>query len=109
MLKLIIADDEEIIRDRLINKIPWNTYGFEIVGEAENGKDLYEMTHLLRPDAVMLDICYQIESDIPLISAMENIMISNFNVSSNLHKNLPNIIPIIQNNIHRGIILLLLL
>ena len=56
MLKLIIADDEEIIRDRLINKIPWNTYGFEIVGEAENGKELYEMTKLLRPDVVMLDI-----------------------------------------------------
>ena len=56
MLKLIIADDEEIIRDRLINKIPWNTYGFEIVGAAENGRELYEMTKLLRPDVVMLDI-----------------------------------------------------
>ncbi len=72
MLKLIIADDEEIIRDRLINKIPWNTYGFEIVGEAENGKDLYEMTHLLRPDAVMLDIKMPIMDGIEYAKRIRN-------------------------------------
>ncbi|MGI6122975.1 MAG: hypothetical protein ACOYIG_02150 [Acetivibrionales bacterium] len=37
MYRLIVVDDEEEVRKGIIEKIEWNKYGFEIVGEAENG------------------------------------------------------------------------
>ena len=34
MLKIMIADDDEIIRVRLVKKIDWSSMGFEVVAEA---------------------------------------------------------------------------
>ncbi|BFH65229.1 hypothetical protein [Paenibacillus azoreducens] len=38
MIKLMIVDDEPLIRNRIISSIDWSEHGIEIIGEAMNGK-----------------------------------------------------------------------
>ena len=43
MMKLVIVEDEDIIREGLISYIDWNKLGYEVVGEAMNGKQGLEI------------------------------------------------------------------
>lgn len=56
MLKMIIADDEEIVREGLSSVIPWHDYGVEIIGLAEDGEEAYRMCQELKPDILCTDI-----------------------------------------------------
>ena len=53
---IIVVDDEEEIRLGIIKKIPWEEYGFKVVGDAENGQEALEKAEKLRPDIIMTDI-----------------------------------------------------
>lgn len=64
MFKLIIADDEPIIRQHLLKAINWESLGFEIVAEASDGLSLLNKTLELSPDAVIIDIKMPIMSGI---------------------------------------------
>ncbi|WP_127491476.1 response regulator [Paenibacillus glycanilyticus] len=41
-MKTLIVDDEHFVRKGLILTVPWKEYGFDIVGEAENGQKALE-------------------------------------------------------------------
>lgn len=56
MNTVFIADDELIIRQGLKCIIEWDELGFEIIGEASNGKDALQFITEHNPDVVMLDI-----------------------------------------------------
>lgn len=56
LYKVIIADDEEELRNGIIRKIDWFGNGFEVVGSAENGQEAYELCEKYRPDLVITDI-----------------------------------------------------
>lgn len=56
MYKVILVDDEEEVRRGILNKIHWNKYGFEIIGEAENGREALEIAEKNAPDLVITDI-----------------------------------------------------
>lgn len=56
MLKMIIADDEYLVRDSLMNIIPWNNYGIEVIAGAVNGQETYDMCMNLKPDILLTDI-----------------------------------------------------
>lgn len=56
MLKLLIADDERIIRETLANIIDWRTFGIEVIGLCENGIEAYDMMLDETPDIVLTDI-----------------------------------------------------
>ena len=56
MIKLIIADDEELIRKRLTKCIPWNKMGYEIAAEASDGEELWDKIAEYKPDAVLTDV-----------------------------------------------------
>ena len=56
MYKLILVDDEEEVRKGVLEKIDWHKLGFEIVGEAENGKEALELAEKAIPDVVITDI-----------------------------------------------------
>ncbi|MFP3126567.1 response regulator [Ectobacillus funiculus] len=57
MLKVLLADDEPIILRGLKKIIPWESYGFEIIGDATNGVDLLETAKEKLPDLIISDIC----------------------------------------------------
>lgn len=52
---IIIVDDEEEVKNRIVSKIPTD-FGFEIVGLASNGYDALDLIDKLRPNAVITDI-----------------------------------------------------
>ncbi len=56
MLKLLIADDEENVRDGLKDAVDWDSLGFEICGEATNGIEALEKVELLKPELIITDI-----------------------------------------------------
>ncbi|QJD86391.1 response regulator transcription factor [Cohnella herbarum] len=56
MIKLMIVDDESIIRKGIRTSIDWEALQVEIVGEAQNGKQALELVQQLMPDIVLTDI-----------------------------------------------------
>lgn len=55
MIKIIIADDEKLIRTGL--KMMLETYeDIEVVGLASDGREAYELTKTYKPDLVLMDI-----------------------------------------------------
>ncbi len=56
MLKLIIADDERIIRETISNLIDWTSLGIELIGSCSDGIEAYNMILDESPDIVMTDI-----------------------------------------------------
>ncbi len=51
---VLVVDDEMIVR-KLVSQV-LKSAGYEIVGEADNGKKAVDMYKMLRPDIVTLDI-----------------------------------------------------
>ena len=54
-MRLVIVDDETLARERvrqLVSDFP----GWEIVGEAENGRKALEVIRQTEPDVVLLDV-----------------------------------------------------
>ena len=56
MLRVLLADDEEIIRNSISKMIPWESLGCELVGAAANGMEAYNMICDSYPDIVITDI-----------------------------------------------------
>lgn len=56
MYRLILIDDESHIRRGLCALIPWDEFGIEIVGEADNGRTALELIKTLHPDIAIADI-----------------------------------------------------
>lgn len=56
MYKLILAEDEEDVREGIIAQIDWEQYGFEVVEQAENGREAADAIDRLLPDVVVTDI-----------------------------------------------------
>ena len=56
LYKIMLVDDEEEVRKSIINKIDWADTGFEVIGDAENGKDALEKIEQNEPDLVLTDI-----------------------------------------------------
>ena len=56
MLKVLIVDDEERIRKGLQTIIDWNSYGYEVCGIADNGRNGINEVKRLQPDLVVVDI-----------------------------------------------------
>lgn len=74
LYKILIVDDEEEIRYGIIRKINWEEYGFEIVGDAENGKDALEKAEKLKPDIIMTDIKMPFMDGLELGEKIKDIM-----------------------------------
>lgn len=56
MLKVLIVEDEDIIRKGLCYTIDWLSMGYILVGDSANGLEGLEKIKELRPDVVIADI-----------------------------------------------------
>lgn len=54
--RIMLVDDEEEVRQAIIQKIDWQRLGYVVAGDAENGEDALEKMEQLEPDVVMTDI-----------------------------------------------------
>lgn len=56
MIKVLIVDDEPLVRIGMNSIIAWQEHGYVIVGEAGNGEQGLELIDQLTPDLVLVDI-----------------------------------------------------
>jgi two-component system response regulator YesN len=56
MFRVLIADDESIIRKGLCQIIDWEGLGYNIAGEAANGREALDFIERENPDVVLIDI-----------------------------------------------------
>ena len=56
MMKIIIVEDEEIIRRGLVHTMDWLSMGAIVIADAKNGKEGLEKITELKPDVVITDI-----------------------------------------------------
>ena len=54
-IKVLIADDHRILRDGLRSVLESDS-DFEVIGEAQNGRDAVRLTRQLEPDVVVMDV-----------------------------------------------------
>ncbi|MFY9175889.1 MAG: response regulator [Caldicoprobacterales bacterium] len=71
MIRVLIVDDEFLVRVGIKTMINWEELGFEIVGDAENGDQALEMARELRPDLVLTDIRMPKMDGLELIRALK--------------------------------------
>lgn len=65
MYTVVVADDEEELRRAIIRRIDWESIGFLVVGEAENGAEALELVEKEEPDLLLTDI------KMPFVSGIE--------------------------------------
>lgn len=65
MYTVIVADDEEELRRALIRRVDWESIGFSVAAEAENGVEALELVEKYEPDLLLTDI------RMPFISGIE--------------------------------------
>jgi len=83
MLKIIIVEDEDIIRNGLVHTIDWLSMGCVVIADAANGQEGLEKILELSPDIVISDIKMPIMNGIDMIkSAMEKIQFKSLLLTS---------------------------
>lgn len=65
MNKVVVIEDETIIRNGIINMIRNHINNFRVVGEANNGEEGIKVVESLRPDIILLDI------NMPIMNGLE--------------------------------------
>ena len=73
MIKLLIVDDERIIRETIASLIDWDSLGIFLVGTAENGIEAYNRILDDYPDIVLTDIKMPGLSGLDLIQRIKEI------------------------------------
>ena len=71
MLKIIVVDDEMLVRVGIASCIHWEENGFEMAGQAGNGKEALELVKQKRPDIVITDIKMPVMDGIELIQCLK--------------------------------------
>ena len=65
LYSVVVADDEDELREAVCTMIPWEDYGFRLVGSASNGLDALQLVEKREPDLLLTDI------RMPFISGIE--------------------------------------
>lgn len=71
MLKVLIVDDESIIREGLKTIINWEEYGFEVCDTAANGREGLQKVREHRPDLAIVDIKMPVMSGINMVEQLK--------------------------------------
>ena len=71
MKRVLIAEDEYLVRLGLRTTVDWAEHGFEIVGEAANGREAMALFEATDPDILLTDIKMPIMDGLKLIEALK--------------------------------------
>ena len=70
---VIIAEDEELLLNNLVEKIPRSDSEFEVVGTAQTGDQALELVKKERPDLIMTDIKMPVMDGMTLLTEVHNL------------------------------------
>lgn len=71
MLKVIVADDERIIREGIAQSIDWEKLGLKLVAEAEDGEEALELAIKHDVDMMLVDLSMPIMNGLELIKQLK--------------------------------------
>lgn len=71
MFKVIIADDEKIVRIAMRNIIDWESHGFNIVGLAQDGSEVLNILNENGADLIITDLKMKGLNGIELIDKLK--------------------------------------
>jgi two-component system response regulator YesN len=63
--KIMIVDDEDEVRQGMMDLIPWSSLGYEFTGAASNGQEALDLCQQCRPDVIICDI------NMPIMDGLE--------------------------------------
>ena len=64
MIRILIAEDSQLMRELLAHHLR-SVVGFDLVGCAQNGREIVDMAALHRPDIILMDL------DMPLLNGLQ--------------------------------------
>ena len=64
--KVLIVDDELLIRKGIKHSINWEKEGFQIIGEATNGEEALDLIETFRPHIVITDMVMPVMDGVEL-------------------------------------------
>ncbi|OMF30795.1 DNA-binding response regulator [Paenibacillus sp. FSL H8-0548] len=67
MIKVLIVDDEKIVRKGLVSFMPWQQFGMVVVGEANNGENALQFMKTNKVDLLLTDLSMPVMSGIELM------------------------------------------
>ncbi len=70
MYRILIIDDEQVVREGISASIDWDALGFELVAACRDGREGLEAASRLRPDVVITDICMPFVDGLELAGAI---------------------------------------
>lgn len=73
MIRVLIVDDEFIMRQGLRYMMNWEQEGYEIVGEASNGKDALRLIEELEPHIIISDVVMPLLDGVDFSEAVHNL------------------------------------
>lgn len=65
MYRVLLVDDEVLVREAISENISWEELGYELAGSCQNGKEAMEFLEKNPVDVVLTDIC------MPYVDGME--------------------------------------
>jgi DNA-binding NarL/FixJ family response regulator len=68
-IRVLVADDHTIVRTGIRHVLEGEP-GFDVVGEASNGREAFELAARLEPDVVVLDISMPVESGLQVAARL---------------------------------------
>jgi len=71
-MKILIVEDEEMIRRGIVMTVDWESLHCEIVGEAANGAEGLEKAEQLKPDLIITDLKMPVMNGIELLQELRN-------------------------------------
>ena len=69
MISVLIADDDRIILESIVNQIDWKGLGYEVVGTANNGAQALSLLREKRPDLMIVDVVMPLMNGLEVIAA----------------------------------------
>lgn len=93
MKRVMIVDDEIMIRLGMKTIIEWEKYGYEVVADAQNGRDALDKIEIYHPDVIFTDLVMDVMDGLELIEICRTqypdiifVVISNYNDFENVRK-----------------------
>ncbi|KZE81907.1 two-component system response regulator [Paenibacillus elgii] len=67
MIRVLVVDDDKLVRKGLISAMPWQEFGMQVVGEANNGAKALEFLESQPVDLLLTDLAMPVMSGIELM------------------------------------------